>query len=97
MPKYPRRALRLIIALVSLPFVASVVGTQGRPGADRDRTINGSEHSLLAPFQFRSIGPASMGGRIDDIAVAESDPNSIYIGNATGGVLKSVNNALFFE
>src|SRR5437764_8291745 len=97
MPKYPRRALRLIIALGSLPFVASVVGTQGRPGADLDRRMNGSDHSLLAPFQLRSIGPASMGERIDDIAVAESDPNIIYVGYATGGVFKSENNAVSFE
>ena len=54
--------------------------------------INASTDPLLAPFRFRSIGPASMGGRIDDIAVAESDPNIIYLGYAVGGVFKSENN-----
>ncbi len=48
-------------------------------------------------FRFRSIGPASMGGRIDDIAVAESNPSVIYVGYATGGVFKSENNATTFE
>src|SRR6476620_3864853 len=51
---------------------------------------------LLAPFRFRLIGPASMGGRIDDIAVAESDPAIIYIGYAVGGVFKSENNGTTF-
>ncbi|HXD49819.1 MAG TPA: hypothetical protein VN600_13645 [Gemmatimonadaceae bacterium] len=51
----------------------------------------------LSAFHFRSIGPASMGGRVDDIEVAPSDPNVIYIGYATGGVFKSVNNATSFE
>jgi photosystem II stability/assembly factor-like uncharacterized protein len=37
-----------------------------------------------------------MGGRIDDIAVAESDPNIIYLGYATGGVFKSENNGTTF-
>ena len=38
-----------------------------------------------------------MGGRIDDIAVAESDPSIIYLGYAVGGVFKSVNNGTTFE
>jgi photosystem II stability/assembly factor-like uncharacterized protein len=61
------------------------------------RMINQSTDPLLAPFRFRSIGPASMGGRIDDVAVAESDPNIIYIGYAVGGVFKSENNGTTFE
>jgi photosystem II stability/assembly factor-like uncharacterized protein len=52
---------------------------------------------MLGSFRFRSIGPASMGGRIDDIAVAESDPSIIYVGYATGGVFKSDNNGTTFE
>src|SRR4030095_10348469 len=56
-----------------------------------------STDPLLASFRFRSIGPASMGGRIDDIAVSESDPNIIYIGYAVGGVFKSDNNVTTFR
>src|SRR6476661_5728480 len=97
MQTFFRRWLRLVILIASLPFLASIVVTQGRPSAERDRLINPSENPLLAAFQFRSIGPASMGGRIDDIAVSESDPNVIYIGYATGGVFKSENNAVSFE
>ncbi len=48
-------------------------------------------------YRFRSIGPASMGGRIDDIEVAPSDQNIIYIGYAVGGVWKSENNGTTFE
>ncbi|HEX6648515.1 MAG TPA: hypothetical protein VF075_03215, partial [Pyrinomonadaceae bacterium] len=33
--------------------------------------INWSKDPLLKRFVFRSIGPASMGGRIDDIAAVE--------------------------
>ena len=61
------------------------------------QVINASTDPLLAPFRFRSIGPASMGGRIDDIAVAETDPNIIYLGYAVGGVFKSENNGTTFE
>ena len=37
--------------------------------------INQSDDPILKPFIWRSIGPANMGGRVDDIAVVESDPS----------------------
>ena len=59
--------------------------------------INQSTDPLAESFRFRSIGPASMGGRIDDIAVSESDPSIIYVGYAVGGVFKSDNNGTTFK
>ena len=56
--------------------------------------INQSDDPLLRPFVWRSIGPAVMGGRIDDIAVVESQPSTIYLGYATGGVWKTENNGV---
>src|SRR5204863_4995945 len=67
------------------------------PAAAPAPSINQSSDPLLQSFRFRSIGPASMGGRIDDIAVSESDPNVIYVGYAVGGVFKSENNGVSFE
>ncbi len=46
---------------------------------------------LFKELEWRSIGPANMGGRISDIAVVESDPAQFYIAAATGGVFKTVN------
>ena len=43
-------------------------------------------------LKFRNIGPATMGGRIDDVAVLESNPAVFYVGAATGGLWKTVNN-----
>jgi len=48
--------------------------------------VNWSTDPMLKRFVFRGIGPASMGGRIDDFAVVESNPYIMYIGFATGGV-----------
>ncbi len=59
--------------------------------------INVSDDPLLRPFRFRSIGPASMGGRIDDIAALENDPSTIYVGFATGGVWKTTNNGTTWQ
>src|SRR6266550_3078064 len=59
--------------------------------------INWSEDPLLRRFVWRGIGPASMGGRVDDIAVVETNPYIIYVGFATGGVWKSVNNGTTWQ
>ena len=69
---------------------------QGPPGDAPPRTINASGDPLLDRFVWRSIGPTVMGGRIDDIAVVESDPSTFYLGYATGGIWKTENNGTTF-
>lgn len=59
--------------------------------------INWSSDPMLKRFVFRSIGPASMGGRIDDIAAVEQNPYTIYVAFATNGLWKSTNNGTTFE
>src|SRR5436305_3160159 len=76
---------------------SSLAAQQPTPPRHDSTVINQSSNPLLSSFRFRSIGPASMGGRIDDIAVSESDPSIIYIGYAVGGVFKSENNGTTFE
>src|SRR5262245_50453795 len=54
----------------------------------------GQEKLLLNPnlfdaFSVRCIGPANMGGRIVDIAVVDSDPSTMYVAAATGGLWKT--------
>jgi photosystem II stability/assembly factor-like uncharacterized protein len=96
-----QRILRVALAILLLPLAFASVATQGgqAPAAQQppEPMINASDDPLLAPFKFRSIGPASMGGRIDDVEVAPSDHNVIYIGYAVGGVWKSVNNGTTWE
>ena len=69
---------------------------RGHAGGPQE-TFNVSSNPLLAPFRFRGIGPASMGGRLDDIEVSITNPNVIYLGYATSGVWKSVNGGVSFE
>ena len=62
------------------------------PAADRRRP-----RIHLPGLVFRNIGPATMGGRIDDLAVLESNPAVFYVGTATGGLWKTVNNGTTWE
>src|SRR5947209_19170094 len=52
---------------------------------------------LFKPLHFREIGPATPGGRTDDFAVVESNPNIVYAGTASGGVFKSLNGGLSWK
>lgn len=52
---------------------------------------------LLKNLKARSIGPATMGGRISDIALDPRNPALFYIGASTGGVFKTSNNGISFE
>ncbi len=53
--------------------------------------------SKLAGIKTRSIGPAGMSGRVADIEVDPSNPATIYIGAAAGGVWKSVNGGISWK
>ena len=65
------------------------------PASPRPRpTAGGSPFDTL---HFRPIGPASMSGRIADLAVYEANPAIFYVGTAHGGVWKTTNNGTTFE
>jgi len=55
------------------------------------------KESILNSLKWRCIGPANMGGRIDDFAVVESNPNVIYVATASGGVWKTINNGVTWQ
>jgi hypothetical protein len=48
-------------------------------------------------MKARRIGPAGMSGRVAQIAAVESDPKTIYVGAAIGGLWKSEDAGLSFE
>ena len=56
----------------------------------------GVDPDLLAGLAPRSIGPATMSGRVAAIDAVESNPDILYVGAATGGLWKSTNGGLTF-
>ena len=73
-----------------LAMCAAAAGLAGSLTAQPKATEPDYE-AILKPLRFREVGPATMGGRIDDFAVVESNPDIIYVGTASGGVFKTVN------
>jgi photosystem II stability/assembly factor-like uncharacterized protein len=70
----------------------SLIGQSGQTPAAAP-AVSGPFDSL----HFRQIGPASMSGRISDLAVYEANPAIFYVGTAHGGVWKTTNAGTTFE
>jgi len=51
----------------------------------------------IKTLNWRSIGPAAMGGRIVALSVYEADPTTYWVATASGGLLKTTNNGITFE
>src|SRR6266849_3993402 len=83
-------ALRTILVCAT-SLGALAMSAQAAPGDQPNLT------DKLKNLEFREIGPAIMGGRIDDFAVVESNPNIVYVGTASGGVWKTVNAGTTWE
>src|SRR4029077_5445557 len=88
----PVRVLILICALAIAFGAQSLVG--------RSEQAPAGAASSKGPFDslhFRPIGPASMSGRITDLAVYEPNPSIFSVGTAHGGVWKTTNAGTTFE
>jgi hypothetical protein len=83
-----RSSACLGLALTASLLLAPTPATAAPPAVDADP---------LKGLEFRNIGPASMGGRIDDFAVVESNPSVFFVGTASGGIFKTTNRGTTFE
>jgi photosystem II stability/assembly factor-like uncharacterized protein len=53
--------------------------------------------SDFAGLRLRNIGPANMSGRFVDMDVVESDPTTMYVASATGGIFRTRDNGITWE
>jgi photosystem II stability/assembly factor-like uncharacterized protein len=84
-----------MLALVAtLPFTfppAQGLAAQSIPGP------MGQVATEFDSLVLRSIGPATMSGRVADVAVYEANPAVYYVATAHGGVWKTESNGVMFE
>src|SRR5207249_225080 len=74
--------------VVSCLLLASAIAVSAQTPAEPFSPL------ALDRLAWRHIGPASFGGRIDDIEAVPGKPSTIFVGTASGGVFKSVNNGV---
>lgn len=81
-------------------FIVTFVVCATSPGSSQTELRESTaipDDSWISELRWRSIGPGSMGGRIVDLAVVESDPGTYYVGTASGGVFKTENRGVTFD
>ena len=78
--------------LLSLAAGFARLSAQSKSGSEPAKAVE-----ALKGLQFRELGPAIMGGRVDDFAVVESDPKIVFVGMASGGVWKTTNAGTTWE
>ncbi len=83
-------AVWVCASAMALLLCAALIGP-GVPVQAQQRVAGPGYEGALKNLRFRSIGPAIMGGRVDDFAVVESDPSIVYVAMASGGVWKTTN------
>jgi photosystem II stability/assembly factor-like uncharacterized protein len=89
-----KRVLRTVTCVALLSPLTCLVLVPQATGQENNGRL---EEIALKDLQWRAVGPAIMGGRIDDFAVVENNPSIFYVGAATGGVWKTTNNGTTFE
>lgn len=72
--------------------VAAILATAA--GQTRQPALN---EVLFKNLKARWIGPATMGGRVSDIAIDPRNPAVFYVGLATGGLFKTGDNGVTFD
>jgi photosystem II stability/assembly factor-like uncharacterized protein len=85
-----QRAFQFVLALVCAGTLSGVLN-----GQRADTTEQPPETATPDPLRFRYMGPAPA-GRIATVAGVPGDPNTYYVGSASGGVWKSTDGGTTF-
>ncbi|GAC1655195.1 MAG: hypothetical protein NVS4B3_19710 [Gemmatimonadaceae bacterium] len=86
-----RRSLFAVVGFL-LGVRGDVSHAQSAPAA-----VRGMDSASLAALRWRAIGPATMGGRIADIAGIPSPSKTFYVAAAGGGIWKTSNAGTTFR
>ncbi|HEU4710109.1 MAG TPA: hypothetical protein VFS76_01015 [Pyrinomonadaceae bacterium] len=79
--------MRFRFPLVALCLLTLVTGIFAQNGAQTKSPLE----TAFARLEWRSIGPANMGGRIADVEGVPGDANVVYVASASGGLWKTTN------
>jgi len=81
-------------------FVATQINAQ-TPVAELEASYKArklkEDQSVLKEYPVRNIGPTVQGGRIVDVEVNLKNTKEFYVGYASGGIFKTMNNGITFS
>jgi photosystem II stability/assembly factor-like uncharacterized protein len=83
--------MRFPLPLLVICLLASTVFSQNSGVA------KSPYEEAFSRLEYRSIGPAIMGGRIADVEGVPGDPNVVYVASASGGLWKTTNGGVTWK
>jgi hypothetical protein len=86
-----RLPLIAVCLLVVALFSQNIFAQNGRGPAKSPM------EEAFSRLEWRSIGPAIMGGRIADVEGVPGDPNVVYVASASGGLWKTTNGGVTWK
>src|SRR5262245_28953044 len=79
-----------VASALALSASALVAQTRSTPAAQRPAMLASVDTSALRGLRFRMVGPPR-GGRVTAVAGVPSQPQTFYMGAASGGVFRTTN------
>lgn len=88
------RTIRRPLSLLSLAVCLAAALLVRRGPIARAQSTPALTSADFSGLRFRNIGPAAMSGRFVDMDVVESNPYTMYVASATGGVFRTTDNGV---
>lgn len=86
-----RRRVQRSVRAVTLVGLALLLAQASPPASAVGAPQAGERPLDLGALRWRPIGPAAAGGRVTAVLGRADDPETIYVGTAAGGILRSHN------
>ncbi|MCU1265664.1 MAG: hypothetical protein JWM21_1982 [Acidobacteria bacterium] len=92
---------KLLVAFCLLPmafaFLAVELAAQATTSTEKEDPLRSPLEKAFARLEWRSIGPANMGGRATDVEGVPGNPNIVYAASAAGGLWKTINGGVSWK
>jgi photosystem II stability/assembly factor-like uncharacterized protein len=89
--------MRLRLPLIATCLLAFTIFAQNAFAQNGRATTKSPLEEAFSRLEWRSIGPANMGGRIADVEGVPGDPNVVYVASASGGLWKTTNGGVTWK
>ena len=89
--------MRFRLPLVAVCLLAIALLVQNSFAQNGRGPTKSPMEEALSRLEWRSIGPANMGGRIADVEGVPGDPNVVYVASASGGLWKTTNGGVTWK